>query len=87
MITKKNLLNHELIGLETRVVGEEINGVIIDETKNTFLIRTKKGDKRVPKEGNEFKVKQGVIKGEIITQRPYDRLKKKYKVKNKWDEI
>jgi ribonuclease P protein subunit POP4 len=91
MITKKNLLNHELIGLNAEVMNTPIRGVIIDETKNTLLIRTKKGDKMVPKQKNEFKIRIGketrIVKGDVILQRPYDRLKKKYKVKSKWGEI
>lgn len=91
MITKKNLLNHEFIGLNTEVVNTSIKGVIIDETKNTFVIRTSKGDKIVPKEGNEFRIEfedeEHVVKGSKIKQRPYERLKKKYKVNNKWEEV
>lgn len=91
MITKKNLLNHEFIGLSAEVNGKNIKGVIIDETKNMLIIRTKKGDKMIPKEKNEFKImtSEGIVKviGDTIIQRPYDRLKKKYKVNNKWQEI
>ena len=42
MITKTNILNHELIGLSVEVENTRLNGVIIDETKNTFIIRKKK---------------------------------------------
>ena len=86
MINKKNLLNHEFIGSKVKVINKKISGVIIDETKNTFQIRTDKGDKIIPKKNNEFKIHDIKINGKKIIQRPYDRLKKKYKVKDKWEE-
>ena len=86
MINKKNLLNHEFIGLKIKVINKKINGIIIDETKNTFQIRTNKGDKIIPKKNNEFKIHDNKINGNKIIQRPQNRLKKKYKVKNKWEE-
>jgi len=89
MITQKNVLNHEIIGLKVKVSNSPIKGEVVDETKNTFMISTSKGEKTVPKKGNKFEIeldKKCVIDGEMITQRPYERLKKKYKVKNKWQK-
>lgn len=89
MITKKNILNHEFIGQNVKIKSQK--GIIIDETKNTFIILTKKNEKIIPKEKNmfEFEINNEKIKinGNKITQRPFDRLKKKYKVKNKWQKI
>lgn len=86
MITKTNMKNHELIGSKVEIEEKKIKGVIIDETKNTFIIRSKIGDKVLPKKGNIFKIKGEIIIGDNIMQRPYDRLRKTYKVKNKWQE-
>jgi ribonuclease P protein subunit POP4 len=91
MINKKNVMNHEFIGLKAEVRNSGMKGIIIDETKNTFIIRSNKKDKIIPKKGNEFKVNLAegdyTIKGDVIIQRPFERLRKKYKVKNKWGEI
>ena len=89
MITKKNILNHEFIGQNVKIKSQK--SMIIDETQNTFIILKKKIEKIIPKKENMFvfdinneKLK---INGNKIMQRPYNRLKKKYKVKNKWQKI
>ncbi|PIU62595.1 ribonuclease P [archaeon CG_4_8_14_3_um_filter_38_5] len=91
MINKKNVMNHEFIGLKTEVKNSGMKGIIVDETKNTFIIRSNTKDKIIPKKGNEFKLNLAegdyTIKGDAVMQRPYERLRKKYKVKNKWGEI
>jgi ribonuclease P protein subunit POP4 len=55
-------------------------GTIIDETKNTFLIRVKGQPKRIAKDiaRFEFRVdgKKIVIDGTRLTYRPEDRIKK-----------
>jgi RNase P/RNase MRP subunit p29 len=88
MINEKNLKSHELIGL--KVSAKKTKGLIVDESKNTITIWNKKKESIIPKKGNEFEIKLGkkiiIIDGESITQKPYDRLKKKYKVKNKWQK-
>ncbi|MBU5575278.1 MAG: ribonuclease P protein component 1 [Candidatus Aenigmatarchaeota archaeon] len=91
-LNEKTILMHELIGLKVEVVNSSnaanigICGTVIDETKNTIKIKTSKGIKTIPKEGNEFifilpnemKIK---IKGERLKKRPEERLKIKVK---KW---
>ena len=84
-ITAKNLLCHELIGLQARVVQstdasrEKTSGIIVDESKNLFVIRTKGGDKMVPKKEALFEVVLGdekvVVDGKKILVRPFDRVK------------
>ena len=90
MITSKNVLNHELIGLNVRVKNSSIYGLVMDETKNTLIIRHDKIDKVVPKKNHEFEfeLSDGVfaVRGSLIMQRPYERLKKEYKVNNKWEK-
>ncbi len=84
MRNAKNLGNHELIGLKVTVMKNEITeheGVIIDETMNTFRLFS--GTKRimVPKEGRDFhfQLEDGqhvMLKGKNIKFRPEDRTKK-----------
>jgi len=91
MITAKNLVKHELIGLEVEVADSTnkfqvgIKGLVVDETKNLLIIETENGIKKVQKKESEFmftipdgKVK---VKGIIIAKRPEERIKLKVK---KW---
>lgn len=90
MITSKNIVNHEIIGLKAKVKNSPINGIIMDETKNTIIIRHEEKDKIVPKKGHEFvlELTDGTfkVKGDVITQRPFERLKRQYKVNNRWEK-
>lgn len=90
MRNPKNILRHELIGLECEVVDSKnksnvgIKGKIIDETMKTVVIRGEV-DKVVQKKDTVFRVildEQKVnIDGNFIIGRPEDRIKKKFK---KW---
>jgi len=83
---KKVLAREELIGLHVTIkeckdskwTGK--SGVIIDETKNTFLIRIDNENKRIAKEIARFEFehdeKKTTLKGSKITHRPEDRIKK-----------
>ncbi|MFA5302950.1 MAG: ribonuclease P protein subunit [Candidatus Nanoarchaeia archaeon] len=88
MLSESNLKSHELIGL--KVKAKKTKGLIVDESKNTITIWNKKKESIIPKKGNEFIFKLGkkiiIINGGEIAQKPYDRLKKKYKVKDKWQK-
>ena len=90
MITSKNLVHHEFIGLNVHVTNEKnsslkIIGTIIDETKNTIKIEDKdKNEKLVPKKGSifVFELPNGEkieINGKILSIRPEDRIKKRFK--------
>ena len=54
-ITPENLIRHELIGLKAHVVESDAlqlvstRGLVIDETRNTIRIETRRGNKTVPK--------------------------------------
>ena len=88
MITKENLAKHELIGLGVRVVSggpgpanaPGISGRVVDETMNTIVVETPKGDRVVPKGRAvfEFALDAGpvAIEGERLLFRPEDRTKK-----------
>ena len=90
MITQKNLIHHEFIGLNVNVCGEKnkslnLCGVVIDETKNTIKIEGLDNIERVvPKNGSifVFEIPNGEkveINGNIISIRPEDRIKKRFK--------
>jgi len=61
-----------------------VSGIVLDETKNTFVIKTneqskKEGIKNIPKKGSEFEIEidnvKYLISGEKILIRPEDRVK------------
>ncbi|VVB91344.1 Ribonuclease P protein component 1 [uncultured archaeon] len=55
-----NIIHHELIGLDIRVVDSSNNslcqteGRIVDETKNMFKVETGDREKMIPKSGSSF---------------------------------
>jgi ribonuclease P protein subunit POP4 len=90
MITPKNLIKHELIGLEVEIVDSTnkfqigLKGLVVDETKNTLTIETEKGIKKIQKKGSVFifkisSEKKVKVSGNKIAVRPEDRLKLKVK--------
>lgn len=89
-ITPRNLIRHELIGLDVRIVKSTdptqkgLKGKIIDETYNTFKIETKEGkEKIIPKKNSTFvfTLSSGEkieVEGRLLVGRPEDRIKKKF---------
>ena len=77
-------MRSELIGLEVEVLPNtgcgNICGTIVDETKNTFVLRHDDREIIVAKANNQFMfTQQGVkvlIRGSEIQHRPEDRIKK-----------
>jgi len=84
MITQENIIQHELIGLNTtietssnpQIIG--LNGTITNETKSMFSINTSKGIKLIPKDHSTwvFNVNNEHLKveGSKIQKRSFDRL-------------
>ncbi|MEM5872270.1 MAG: ribonuclease P protein component 1 [Candidatus Aenigmatarchaeota archaeon] len=92
MITPRNLIRHELIGLNVEVFDSTnkfqigIKGIVVDETKNTITIEAKNGLKKIQKKGATFiftipNGKKVKVKGEKILARPEERVKLRVK---KW---
>ncbi|MBP3792242.1 MAG: ribonuclease P protein subunit [Methanobrevibacter sp.] len=90
MITSKNLVHHEFIGLNVHVTSNKneslnLKGTIIDETKNTIKIEGNDNIERViPKKGSifVFEIPNGEkieVDGNILSIRPEDRIKKRFK--------
>jgi len=75
----RGLLKKELIGMNVRVIGKSIQGKIIDETKNMFTIKTKKGVKKIIKKNNkmEFVINDEkiIVEGDNLVARPEERVK------------
>jgi len=86
MITEQNILSHELIGLKAKI--KKMRGLIVDESKNTITVWDKKNERIIPKKNNEIAVKIGdkmmILNGDEFISKPYDRVKNKKKVTNKW---
>jgi RNase P/RNase MRP subunit p29 len=86
MRSPTNITRHEWIGLWVVVVDASnkdltgIEGEIVDETKNSFTIKTSKGEKKVLKKKASFKVKldakEVIVNGNALVGRPEDRIKK-----------
>ena len=85
-MNEKTLAKDELIGLQVKIMDcsdptwKGKTGLIIDETKNTFLIETKDQQKMIAKKTAifEFNVdgEKIIIDGSKIMYRPEDRIKK-----------
>jgi len=86
-ITPRNIVFHELIGLKVKVLSHSdptvvgLEGIVIDETRNTLVIRSRNGDKRVFKHCGVFRffLPNNVVvdvDGTLIVGRPEDRLKR-----------
>ena len=90
MITSKNLVHHEFIGLNVHANNKfdksrVFNGTVIDETKNTIKIECLDNvEKLIPKKDFifVFEIPNGdkiVVDGGILSIRPEDRIKKRFK--------
>ncbi len=90
MITPKNIIHHELIGLEVEVIEAKtktqkgIKGLVVNETKHMLWIETQKGVKKIPKKGTKFLFilpdgKKVNVSGDVLVARPEERIKTKPK--------
>ncbi len=75
------LLKGELIGMNVKVIGKNIQGKIIDETKNMLVIKTKEGIKKIIKKNSkmEFAIdnEKIAVEGNKLVARPEERIKLK----------
>lgn len=58
-----------------------VSGQIIEETRRTIIVQTSKGEKILPKNVINFTLysEKEVIEGFTVTQRPEDRINRKYR--------
>jgi len=86
MITPRNILRHELIGLNVKVLEalnpniNGIRGIVVDETRNTLAIEDANGTATIPKEIATFRfsLPTGIVvdvDGGRLISRPENRLK------------
>jgi ribonuclease P protein subunit POP4 len=82
---RKDLVKHELIGLDVEVVDATdpsqrgMCGRVVDETQNTLLLEVGEREVRIPKGGTTFRfaVADGAtVLGDRLRYRPEDRVKK-----------
>jgi len=79
---KRDILRHACIGKPVRVLPgarkavPDLEGVVLDETKSTFLVQTRRGTKRVPKKDTRFAFPFGIVDGNDILCAPDERLKR-----------
>jgi RNase P/RNase MRP subunit p29 len=68
----------EWIGLPVKIHYNEMvfHGKIIDETKNTLVIKTKEGEKKFLKNNSKIEFDKKIINGKKVTKRPEERIKK-----------
>lgn len=91
-ITPWNILRHELIGLDVEVVWDRnpcniaVSGKVIDESRNTLVIRQGNMTRRIAKQNAlfSFSLPEGVVEveGQALVGRPEDRAKRK--MKRRW---
>jgi len=71
----------EIIGKTIKVVESKnksnvgMEGKIIDETKKTIVVKTKKGQKKLLKSNITIMINHKKIKGQQLTKRPEERIK------------
>jgi len=85
IITRENILAHELIGLKVNVVKStdskrvDIKGIVLDETQKTFVIDSNGKEKVFPKKECEFEFELNdervIIDGKKILKRSEERTK------------
>lgn len=91
MITPKNILSHELVGLHATIVDSRqasikgMSGTIIFETKNMLAMQTTEGIKKISKRSaNKMRLilpsNACFIRGESLIGRPEDRVSNVRKV-------
>jgi ribonuclease P protein subunit POP4 len=90
MIAPKDLVRHELIGLEVKILDSTnlsqigLSGRVVDETRQTLSLETDKGVKSFAKDLCVFLFylpggESVRVEGRLLVSRPEDRIKKKLK--------
>lgn len=86
MITPRNIIRHELIGLECAVLKsknkkqEGISGTVADETRNTIAMMRNENTLKIAKDGTEFVFtlpggKKVKVSGKLLVARPENRIR------------
>ncbi len=86
-IDSSTIRAHEWIGLKVRIISaadpnhKGVTGIVEDETRNMFTIRTDDRTVKVPKEKSSFLLElpsreNVTVEGNSVRHRPEDRVKK-----------
>ena len=79
----KDNIHTSFIGKDLRVISaanntyENVFGKIVDETKNSFIVKTERSNKVVLKNKTIFEIDDVTITGDSIKGRPDQRIRKK----------
>lgn len=87
-VTERNLLQHELIGLEAKVVDSSdrklagVSGRIVDETRNMLVMDLEGKTKMIPKSNSTFLItlpdgEKVTVGGGKLVGRPEERVRRK----------
>ncbi len=87
-VTTKNILRHELIGLEAQVISSSDHtllgtfGKILDETRGILVIEHLSDAKFISKSGSTFEIRlpdgqKVAVKGDKLVGRPAERVRRK----------
>jgi ribonuclease P protein subunit POP4 len=86
MITSQNITAHEWIGLRVKIAKstdptlQDLEGIVRDETMNTFTIETNGKLRQVQKQRTTFRAElpseKVEVDGSLLRFRPEDRVKK-----------
>ena len=77
------VIHAEWIGKHIRVISatnptiKGLEGIVVDETRNTIVVETAKGVKRVQKHGSVFEINGEEVVGEDVLAAPEERIKLK----------
>ncbi|MFH1649380.1 MAG: ribonuclease P protein subunit [Candidatus Woesearchaeota archaeon] len=80
--SKSGDLKRPFIGLQIEVIDSPTQklagskGIVIDETKETFIVRTEEGEIHFPKKGGVFRIGTSTVMGDDIRHRPEERIKR-----------
>lgn len=85
MITPRNIVQHEFIGLETKIVRSRdkgligAEGIVVDETRKTLTVLSRDKQRVVPKEIATFLLtlptgEKVEVEGWALMARPEDRI-------------
>jgi ribonuclease P protein subunit POP4 len=87
MINYENIVLHELIGLDTKIIQSSniqsvgLKGKVVDETKSMFILQMENGIKKFPKENTLWRFSFGnneiTLDGNMLTKRSYERIGRK----------
>jgi ribonuclease P protein subunit POP4 len=78
-----NVIHAEWVGKHAKIINasnkslEGLEGTVVDETRNTVIIETEKGVKRVQKHKTVFEIDGQEVMGDEVLAAPEERIKLK----------